>query len=56
MQFQSSVTENITILKVFNHVHINWVGVNVGNTETKFLDKINIYFLEKLVRDQKNKT
>ena len=40
----------------FNHAHINWLGVNVGDTETKFLDNINICFLEKLLRDQKKKS
>lgn len=40
----------------FNHAHINWVGVNVGDTETKLLDNINICFLEKFSRDLKKKT
>lgn len=45
--------KNVTIIKDFDHTYINWIGVNVGDTETKFLD--NICFLEKLVRDQNKK-
>lgn len=43
-------------MKDFNHTHITWAGVNISDTETKFLDNINICFLKKLVRDQKKKT
>lgn len=44
-----------TVTEDFNHGHINWIGVKVGDAETNFLDNINICFLEKLVRDQKKK-
>lgn len=43
----------VTIIELFNHTHINWVGANVAHTETKFFNNINSCFLKKLVRGQK---
>lgn len=34
------------MMEYFNHVHMNWLGVNVGDTKTKFLDNKHFYFGE----------
>lgn len=45
--------KNVTIMEDFNSTHKPWVGVSVGDTETKSLQNISICFLGKFVRYQK---
>lgn len=42
-------------MELFNRTHINWVGANAADTETKFFNNINNCSLKKLVRGQKEK-